>query len=67
LRRIPLPAADLIPSPLYDAVRASEDKNFESGNGIDEPGMARSAFDWIRSGFKRTGSGSGITQQMIKI
>src|SRR5436305_10469641 len=29
--------------------------------------MARSGFDWIRSGFKRTGSGSGITQQMIKI
>jgi membrane peptidoglycan carboxypeptidase len=67
LRRIPLSATDLIPSPLYDAVRASEDKNFESGNGIDEPGMARSGFNWIRSGFKRTGSGSGITQQMIKI
>lgn len=67
LRRIPLPAAELIPSSLYDAVRASEDKNFESGNGIDEPGMARSAFDWLRSGFKRTGSGSGITQQMIKV
>jgi len=67
LRRIPLPAADLIASPLYDAVRASEDKNFESGNGIDEPGMARSLFDWVRSGFKRTGSGSGITQQMIKV
>ena len=67
LRRIPLAAADLIPSPLYDAARASEDKNFESGNGIDEPGMARSGLDWIRSGFKRTGSGSGITQQMIKV
>lgn len=67
LRRIPLPAADLIPSPLYDAVRASEDKNFESGNGIDEPGMARSLFDWICGGFNETGSGSGITQQMIKV
>jgi membrane peptidoglycan carboxypeptidase len=67
LRRIPLSATELIPSPLYDAVRASEDKNFEPGNGIDELGMARSAVDWIRSGFKRVGSGSGITQQMIKI
>lgn len=67
LRRMALPAADLIPSALYDAVRASEDKNFESGNGIDEPGMARSGFDWIRNGFKKTGSGSGITQQMIKV
>jgi membrane peptidoglycan carboxypeptidase len=66
LRRIVLPAADLISSPFYDAARASEDKNFESGNGIDEIGMARSVVDWVRSGFKKTGSGSGITQQMIK-
>ena len=67
LRRIVLPAADLISSPFYDAARASEDKNFETSNGIDELGMARSGLDWIRSGFKRTASGSGITQQMIKV
>ncbi|HKQ07904.1 MAG TPA: transglycosylase domain-containing protein [Blastocatellia bacterium] len=66
IRRIPLAPSELMPSSLYDAVRASEDKRFESSNGIDEPGMVRSAFAWIVSGFKRSGSGSGITQQMIK-
>jgi membrane peptidoglycan carboxypeptidase len=67
VRRIVLPASDYIPSPLYDAVRASEDKTFESSNGIDELGIARSGFKWITSGFKRTSGGSGITQQLMKI
>lgn len=67
VRRIVLPASAYIPSPLYDAVRASEDKTFESSNGIDELGIARSGLKWITSGFKRTSGGSGLTQQLMKI
>jgi penicillin-binding protein 2D len=67
VRRTVLPASAYIPSPLYDAVRASEDKMFESSNGIDELGIARSGFKWITSGFKSTSGGSGITQQLMKI
>jgi membrane peptidoglycan carboxypeptidase len=65
-RRIVLGASDLIPSILYDAVRASEDKRFESSSGIDEPGIARSVFKYLSSGFRTAGSGSGITQQLMK-
>ena len=67
VRRIVLPASAYIPSPLYDAVRASEDKTFESSNGVDELGIARSGFKWITYGFKSTSSGSGIAQQLMKI
>lgn len=67
VRRTVLPASAYIPSPLYDAVRASEDKTFESSNGIDELGIARSGFKWITSGFNSASGGSGITQQLMKI
>lgn len=67
VRRKVLPPSAYIPSPLYDAVRASEDKTFESSNGVDELGIARSGFKWITSGFKTTSGGSGITQQLMKI
>ncbi|MEK6410294.1 MAG: transglycosylase domain-containing protein [Acidobacteriota bacterium] len=67
VRRIVLPASAYIPSPLYEAVRASEDKTFESSNGIDELGIARSGLKWITSGFKSTSGGSGLTQQLMKI
>jgi membrane peptidoglycan carboxypeptidase len=66
VRRIVLAASDYIPSILYDAVRASEDKRFESSSGIDEPGIARSLFKYVTSGFHASGSGSGITQQLMK-
>jgi penicillin-binding protein 1B len=66
VRRVVLPASDLIPSILYDAVRASEDKRFESSSGIDEPGIARSIFNHFSSGSHSGGSGSGITQQLMK-
>lgn len=65
-RRIVLGASDLIPSILYDAVRASEDKRFETSSGIDESGIARSVFKYLSSGFRTAGSGSGITQQLMK-
>lgn len=67
VRRIVLPASAYIPSALYDAVRASEDKTFESSNGVDELGIARSGLKWITSGFKSTSGGSNITQQLMKI
>lgn len=66
VRRIVLSPSDFIPSILYDAVLASEDKSYESNNGIDELGIARSGFKWITSGFSSTASGSGITQQLMK-
>ncbi len=66
VRRVVLASSDFIPSVLYDAVRASEDKRFESSSGIDELGIARSFFKWAGSGFHTTASGSGITQQLIK-
>lgn len=65
-RRIVLGVSDLIPSILYDAVRASEDKRFETSSGIDEPGIARSVFKYLTGGFRPAGSGSGITQQLMK-
>jgi membrane peptidoglycan carboxypeptidase len=65
-RRIVLSESELIPSILYDAVRASEDKRFESSSGIDEPGIARSVFTYLSGGFRTAGSGSGITQQLMK-
>jgi penicillin-binding protein 1B len=58
IRRIILQPVDLVPSTLYDAIRASEDHRFESHNGIDGLGTMRAIF----SG----GGGSTITQQMIK-
>jgi membrane peptidoglycan carboxypeptidase len=58
VRRTVLQSTDIIPSVLYDAIRSSEDHNFESHNGISELGMLRGIF----SG----GGGSTITQQMIK-
>jgi penicillin-binding protein 1B len=58
VRRYPLQASDLIPSPLYDAVRSSEDKRFESHNGLDYMNLAKATFE-------RRG-GSTITQQMVK-
>ena len=66
VRRVMLAPSDLIPSVLYDAVLASEDKRFESSSGIDELGIARSLFNWAGSGFHRTASGSGLTQQLMK-
>jgi membrane peptidoglycan carboxypeptidase len=66
VRRIVLAPSDFVPSIIYDAVRSSEDKRFESSNGIDELGMARSLFKWTSSGFHSTASGSGITQQLMK-
>ncbi|MEW6213131.1 MAG: biosynthetic peptidoglycan transglycosylase, partial [Acidobacteriota bacterium] len=57
-RRIMLQPADLIPSTLYDAVRASEDHRFASHNGIDELGLIKGLFAGR--------GGSTITQQMIK-
>lgn len=66
VRRFVLPASDLLPSIVYDAARASEDKRFEFSSGIDEPGMARSVFKYLTNGFHSTGSGSGITQQLMK-
>jgi len=66
VRRTILAPNIYVSSPLYDAVRASEDKNFASHNGLDEVGMLRSAASWIASGFKPGGSGSTITQQMVK-
>lgn len=66
VRRVVLGPSGLIPSILYDAVRASEDKRFESNNGIDELGIARSFFKWTSSGFHGTASGSGIIQQLMK-
>jgi membrane peptidoglycan carboxypeptidase len=57
-RRIALRPDDLIPSALYDAVRASEDHRFASHNGIDEIGLIKGLFAGR--------GGSTITQQMIK-
>lgn len=57
-RKIVLQSADLIPSALYDAVRASEDHRFASHNGIDELGLIK--------GLLAGRGGSTITQQMIK-
>ncbi|HEV7397312.1 MAG TPA: transglycosylase domain-containing protein [Pyrinomonadaceae bacterium] len=58
IRRHPVQSAELIPSTLYDAVRSSEDKRFESHNGLDYLNLARAVFE-------RRG-GSTITQQMVK-
>jgi penicillin-binding protein 1B len=58
IRRYPVQAGDLIPSVLYDAVRSSEDKRFESHNGLDYLNLAKAVFE-------RRG-GSTITQQMVK-
>lgn len=58
IRRHPVQAADLIPSILYDAVRSSEDKRFESHNGLDYLNLARAVFEHR--------GGSTITQQMVK-
>lgn len=66
VRRTVLAPNTYVSSHLYDAVRASEDKNFDSHNGLDEVGMLRSAASWIANGFKSGGSGSTLTQQMVK-
>jgi membrane peptidoglycan carboxypeptidase len=58
IRRYPLQASDLIPSPLYDAVRSSEDKRFESHNGLDYMNLAKAMLEHR--------GGSTITQQMVK-
>jgi penicillin-binding protein 1B len=58
VRRIILQPTDLIPSALYDAIVSSEDRRFESHNGIDEFGMLK--------GLLAGRGGSTITQQMVK-
>lgn len=59
VRRVLLQPEDLIPSPLYDAVRSSEDFRFESHNGIDELGT-------LRAFVTGNGGGSTLTQQLMK-
>jgi membrane peptidoglycan carboxypeptidase len=66
VRRIVLVPSAFVPSTIYDAVRASEDKRFESSNGIDELGIARGIIKWTGSMFHSTPGGSGITQQLMK-
>ncbi len=63
-RRIPLPL-DQIPLTLRNAYIASEDDHFYSHPGIDWRGIARAAFELIRTGEKGQG-GSTITMQLAR-
>ena len=55
---------DSIPDHLAKAFVAIEDERFYENNGIDFTAIGRSAFQFVKSGFKRTQGGSTITQQL---
>lgn len=57
---------DSIPDHLAKAFVAIEDERFYENNGIDFTAIGRSAFQFVKSGFKRTQGGSTITQQLLK-
>ena len=57
---------DKIPDHLAKAFVAIEDERFYEHNGIDFRAIARSGFQYFKSGFRRTQGGSTITQQLLK-
>ncbi|WP_260998221.1 penicillin-binding protein 1A [Thalassolituus hydrocarboniclasticus] len=63
-RRTPLTYAE-IPPQFINALLASEDDGFFEHHGIDLKGLARAAFELIRTGRKKSG-GSTITMQVAK-
>ncbi|MBP5282143.1 MAG: penicillin-binding protein [Lachnospiraceae bacterium] len=57
---------DKIPDHLAKAFVAIEDERFYENNGIDFTAIGRSAYQYVKSGFRRTQGGSTITQQLLK-
>ena len=57
---------DAIPRHLALAFVACEDERFYQNNGIDFKAIARSGFQYVKSGFNQTQGGSTITQQLLK-
>ena len=63
-RRTPV-ATDDVPPLLIKAFLAAEDDRFFSHSGVDFAGLARAAFELVRTGKKRQG-GSTITMQVAR-
>lgn len=64
-RRLFTPA-DEIPDLIKQAFISAEDKNFYTHNGYDMGGIAKAAFDAMRSGGRNVRGASTITQQVMK-
>jgi penicillin-binding protein 1A len=63
-RRIPIPY-DQIPTPLIQAVLATEDQRYFQHGGFDLPGLGRAAVQLLLTG-KKTQGGSTITMQVAR-
>lgn len=57
---------DEIPRHLAQAFVAIEDERFYQHNGIDYKSLLRSAYRFVKTGFKETQGASTITQQLLK-
>jgi penicillin-binding protein 1A len=63
-RRIPVPYSE-IPTPLIEAVLATEDQRYFQHSGVDLPGLGRAALQLIATG-RKTQGGSTITMQVAR-
>lgn len=60
-----VPLSEISPH-LVDAVLSTEDKRFYEHSGVDYLGILRSGLKFFVNGFKITGGGSTLTQQLAK-